>query len=279
MKKIFSLIFLLFLVSTTTAQSINWMKDFKEASLLAQETGKPMLLDFTAPWCKPCLEMDKSFWTRPDVIELVNNFIAVKVDFDKDVKLVRKYYVSAIPNVTTTDPWGNGLNYNRGFGSDTKRYLDQLKLVPKDFSSIKDSVALLETEKNNITELKKVADFYSQNKLYYQSNEFFKKILKLETDSAAKENLLLQIGFNYLRSSAPDDAEDFLKDFQKEFPQSKQNETALFGLAFANLQKDKIKNAEKLFVKLKAEYPNSNLIAQLEGEILKAKEKAKENKK
>lgn len=275
MKKIFSLVFLLFLVSTTNAQSINWFKDFKQASQLAQETGKPMLLDFTAPWCKPCLEMDKSFWTRPDVIELASNFIAVKVDFDNDTKLVRKYYVSAIPNVTTTDPWGNGLNYNRGFGSDTQRYMNQLMLIPKDFSSIKDSVALLEIEKENVAELQKVADFYSENKLYFQSNEYYKKLLKLETESSNREKLFLQIGFNYLRSSAPDDAEDFLKDFQKEFPQSNQNETALFGLAFAYLQKEKVKNAEKIFVKLKTDYPNSKYIVQLESEIAKAKEKKK----
>lgn len=275
MKKIFFFVVLLFLVSTTNAQSINWLKNFKEASKLAQETGKPLLLDFTAPWCKPCLEMDKTFWTRPDVIELVDNFIAVKVDFDNEQGLARKYYVYAIPNVTTADPWGNGLTYNRGFGSNPQQYLDQLKAIPKDFTPIKEPLALLETDKNNLSLLTKVADFYSQNKLYYQSNEYNKRILKLENDSVKRETLIINIGLNYLRSNAPKEAEEFFKDFQKEFPQSEKNEIALFGLTFANVQKEKLKNAEKLFVKLKADYPDSVFIKQLEEEFSKAKENKK----
>ncbi len=268
---------LLFFISTANAQTINWLKDFKEAKTIALETGKPLMLDFTASWCKPCQEMEKTFWTRPDVIELAQNFVAVKVDFDKEKNLAGKYYVSAIPNVVTADPWGNGLGFSRGFGSNSEKIFSHLKAIPKDFGLIKDSVLLLENDKNNLAALNKLADFYTQNKLYYQSNDYNKKVLKLETDSAKRETLMITIGFNYIRSNAPDDAEDILKDFQKEFPQSPKNEMAVFGLGFANLQKDKLKPAEKFLEKLKTDYPKSSYIAQLENEIGNKKSREKKD--
>src|SRR5262245_39356653 len=94
---------------TVNAQQINWLKNYKEASALAKETGKPLLLDFTASWCKPCQMMEQTFWTRPDVIELSARFVCVKVNFDNEMNLRTKYGISAIPNVTFTDPWGMAL--------------------------------------------------------------------------------------------------------------------------------------------------------------------------
>ncbi len=268
-------VLVLFLTISANAQTINWLKDFKEASRLARETGKPLLLDFTASWCKPCLEMDKSFWTRPDVIELANQFVAVKLNFDSEKGLARKYYVSAIPNVVAADPWENGLTFSRGFGSNSDLILARMKVVPKDFSPVKEAFEQLETDKKDIEALTKIAGFYNDRKFYYQSNEYAKQILKLETDVAKRETLMINIGFNYLRAGEPDEADDYFKDFRKEFPQSKNNEAAIFGLGFASVQKKKIKSAEKILAELKTAYPESGYIAQLEKEIAGAKASGK----
>jgi thiol-disulfide isomerase/thioredoxin len=277
MKKIFRcLLIIIPLVAATSAnaQSVNWLKDFDEAKQMAKETGKPILLDFTASWCKPCQEMEKTFWVRTDVIELTKDFIAVKVNYDNERGLAEKYYVSSIPNVTITDPWGNWLNYTRGFGSNTDvEILNQLQSVPKDFSPIAKETSDIETDKNNVEALIKLAEFYNQHKFYSQSNEFSKRILKLETDPLKRENLLINIGFNYIRSSEPNEAEEFLEDFQKEFPNSKTNEVAFYGLVFVNIQKNKLKSAGKILEKFKTEYPESKYISQLEEEIVKAKQK------
>ena len=181
----FQLFVIIFLATAicVNAQSIEWLKDFDEASRISQESGKPMLLDFTASWCKPCQQMEKTFWTRSDIIELSKNFVAVKVNFDNERSLTRKYFVSAIPNVTTTDPWGNSLNFSRGFGGNSENILEILKSIPKDFSPVKQSFADIEIDKNNLEALTKISDFYTENKFYYQSNEFNKRILKLEINA------------------------------------------------------------------------------------------------
>lgn len=267
-------IFLVLLAtSCVNAQKIEWLKSYKEASKIARETGKPMLLDFTASWCKPCLEMDKSFWTRPDIIDLASTFVCVKVDFDSDKGLASKYGVVAIPNVTTTDPWGNGLNFSRGFGNNADQIITRLKFVPKDFLPISEAFQQIEVDKNNITALTKIADFYEQSKFLYQSNVYRKKLLKLETMQPKREELLLKIGLDYLRVGAPEDAEDCFKDFQKDFPQSAGNEIALFGLIYVNLQKKKLGNAEKTIEKLRSAYPGSQYLAKAETDLNDLKQK------
>ncbi len=59
-------------------KQIVWEKDYKKAQTAARESGRPLLLDFTAEWCKPCKAMDETFWVRADVVEAMKPFIAIK---------------------------------------------------------------------------------------------------------------------------------------------------------------------------------------------------------
>src|SRR5688572_7630986 len=111
---------LLFLLSTTNAQAIEWLTDQNAARQIAIQTGKPILYDFTAKWCGPCKRMDREFWPKPDVVELSKQFVCVKVDFDTEKALKAKYDIRAIPNVVFTDPWGRGLLGQKGFGAGTE---------------------------------------------------------------------------------------------------------------------------------------------------------------
>lgn len=225
------LIVLLFLISlflfvkSTNAQQINWLTDYKKANKIAVETGRPILLDFTAAWCKPCREMEKVFWSRADVIELAAGFVCVKVDYDKNQNLVYKYGVGMLPNVFTTDSWGSALNLHRGFGLNADAVIiENLRAVPKDFSQIKEAVEKITSNKNNLNSLAQVADFYQQKKFYYLSTEFFKRMLKLEKDASKRESLMLKLAENYLQIGWNAEAKNMLETIKKEFPNSEQME-------------------------------------------------------
>lgn len=257
-------------------QQISWLNDFKEAGKIAVESGKPMLLDFTASWCKPCREMEKIFWTRADVIELAKNFVCVKVDLDQNARLADKYGVSAIPNVVSTDSWGYGLAFHRGFGLKADaEIMEKLRAVPKDFSQIKEANDTIAADKNNLAALSKIADFYQQKKIYYLSSEFYKRLLKQEKNPAEREKLLLTLGFNYLKIGWSKDAKDLFEKFQKEFPASAQADAALYGKFYACAQQNSLDDAEKILAELKAKYPKSKFVSLAEQNLEKVKSSSK----
>lgn len=219
------LIVLSFLISlfvlTADAQKIEWLTDYKTAQKIAAETGRPMLLDFTAEWCKPCREMEKRFWTRADVIEIAQKFVCVKIDYDKNERLVYKYGVGMMPNVFTADSWGAALNFHRGFGANAgAEIIEKLLAVPKDFTELKESGAHLASNKNNLPALGQMADFYQRRKFYYLSSEFYNRILKLEKDRAERERVMFILSENYLQIGWNGEAKEMLETIKKEFPNS-----------------------------------------------------------
>jgi len=58
---------------------------YKEAIEGNKKNGKPILLEFYADWCIPCLEMEKTVFKDPAVIkELKNNFHFVRLNTEKE---------------------------------------------------------------------------------------------------------------------------------------------------------------------------------------------------
>jgi thioredoxin:protein disulfide reductase len=70
----------------------------------AKEDGLPVILDFSADWCIPCMELDRDTWTDSKVIEATKDFSRLKVDmtfFDspESEALRKKFNISGVPTV------------------------------------------------------------------------------------------------------------------------------------------------------------------------------------
>jgi len=58
---------------------------YKEAIEGNKKNGKPILLEFYADWCVPCIEMEKTVFKDPAVTkELKNNFYFVRLNTEKE---------------------------------------------------------------------------------------------------------------------------------------------------------------------------------------------------
>jgi len=285
MKKFFNASFIVIfstLVTFSQTEGIVWEKDFKKAQQAARTSGKPLLLDFTAVWCKPCQMMDKEFWVREDVIEASKPFIAVKIDFDNDKGVVSKYGVSAIPFVIFTDPLGNLITFRRGF---SRKNVEELNMIfdemPKDFSPMIKFYEALDLKKDDGLALFQIANAYRGAKMLVLSNEFYKKALKtseIQADAEKRATSYLSIGANCLNLQDYKQGVDILEDFLKTNPTGKTKESALYFIIYGSANNKKIKEADKYLQMLKTEFPASNNIAKAEAVIEKAKNQPKKEK-
>lgn len=74
--------------------SVTQLNDTQFESFI-QNAEKPVIVDFWAPWCGPCMKMKPVFEELAN--ELKDQYLFVSVNFDEAQKIAKKYGVSSIP--------------------------------------------------------------------------------------------------------------------------------------------------------------------------------------
>ncbi|MDZ7345839.1 MAG: thioredoxin family protein [candidate division KSB1 bacterium] len=80
-------------------------------SLLAE--GKPVFIDFYADWCAPCKQLDRRTFSDPQVAELAESFVMLKVDCtqpnERVKSLMQQFQVSGMPTLVFLSKSGKEL--------------------------------------------------------------------------------------------------------------------------------------------------------------------------
>lgn len=109
---------LLFILSTTiipaTAQSTQWYT-YEEGILAAGVKERPVIMDFYADWCQPCIAMEEGTYPDPRVVGEMSDFIAIKVDTQKRIDIESKYGIAYYPTVVFLDSKGQELSRHVGY--------------------------------------------------------------------------------------------------------------------------------------------------------------------
>jgi len=80
------------------AETIKWYS-YDEGMTLGKSQHKKIFINFFADWCGYCVKMDKGTFVDPQVVSFLNqNFIAIKVDSDKENTLAARYKVRGLPS-------------------------------------------------------------------------------------------------------------------------------------------------------------------------------------
>lgn len=87
------------------AERVNWSPDVETALRSANQSGRLVLMKFTADWCGYCKKMERETFTRPNVARAVNEqFVPVLVDADKHQNLVKSLNIKGLPALLVVSP-------------------------------------------------------------------------------------------------------------------------------------------------------------------------------
>ncbi len=119
--------------AATQKAGIPWLADHDQALAKARESGRPMMIDFTAEWCAACHELEKYTYTDSAVIAESGRFVPLMLDCtdDKDpaIKALQaRYGVSGLPTIVFVMPDGTIVKTLIGF-IEAPEFLTHMKEV------------------------------------------------------------------------------------------------------------------------------------------------------
>jgi thiol-disulfide isomerase/thioredoxin len=85
---------------------LKFVEGYAQGYALAVSGRKPMLVFFTAPWCRFCHQMAGEAFTHPQVVTLAERFVCILVDADRDPQTCRQFQVTSYPTVQFVSPRG-----------------------------------------------------------------------------------------------------------------------------------------------------------------------------
>ena len=113
--------------------SISWHPYDEDWINEARASEQPVIMDFYADWCIPCLELDRKTFTDPEVIAVAERFVRLKVDltqFDSPEAeaLRKKYEIAGVPTIVFLDSNGEEVLSSRVVGYlPPDRFLEKMK--------------------------------------------------------------------------------------------------------------------------------------------------------
>lgn len=118
--------------------SLSWYPYNDDWVAEAKASEQPMMIDFYADWCIPCLELDRKTFTDPKVIAVAERFVRLKVDlthFDSPEAeaLRKKYDIAGVPTIVFLETGGVEAKSSRVIGYlPPDKFLERMKpLLPK----------------------------------------------------------------------------------------------------------------------------------------------------
>jgi len=69
-----------------------WRDTLEQAREESRSSGLPMMIDFFADWCAPCLELERVTFQDPKAREVLSRFIPVRIDLSHDSAQNNKYW-------------------------------------------------------------------------------------------------------------------------------------------------------------------------------------------
>ncbi len=91
---------------TTSVPTVAFSLDHDASIARAQRFGQPVLLFFTAEWCKYCHQLADDVLSLPEIQNLTRSFQCIQIDADAHPELCKQYGVTGFPTLICLGPQG-----------------------------------------------------------------------------------------------------------------------------------------------------------------------------
>jgi protein disulfide-isomerase len=117
-------------------QTIHWQPNLEAAERLAAKTNRLVLIHFWAPWCGPCMNMERTVFAQPEVgPALEPNFVMVKLNADDSQATARIYQVMTLPTDVIVTPSGRMIT-SMPSSSKPQQYVAQLNQAAATYKQV-----------------------------------------------------------------------------------------------------------------------------------------------
>ncbi len=264
-------------VSSSRARAqavVEWELGFEKGLEIAHASDKSVLLDFSADWCSPCRLMEKTIWMDPELVAVLReSMVPVRIDFDSEKKLARRFRVSAIPTMIWADPWGNELGRNLGF-TDVPTLLSVIESLPEDFQPVASFQELVSRNPEHARALLNIASIYREEGYLVAADSFYERALeaskKGKTEPQVAEQAYVGLGLNMLARRHAVEARKLFEKATK-LPAGPHRAVALYDLVAAHAQLGEERKAGERLEELRLAYPDDEKLAAAEALVSKLK--------
>jgi hypothetical protein len=180
--------------------------------------------------------MDAEVYPDPRVIRAFEEkAIGVRIHFDLQPDVARRYNVTGLPYLLFTNPYGTPLVYSRGLmeAEDLAKIIEAMPSLER----INEVDRILQAKKDDPVALVGMGRELRAAAFWEASNTFYDRALKqraVRNDAALREAVTLNMALNWLELQNGEAAEQILQRWLKEFPKSARRAEATAALERAH---------------------------------------------
>ncbi|MBN2763424.1 MAG: thioredoxin family protein [Bacteroidales bacterium] len=203
----------LILASSAGAQ-IHMLRNYDLARSIASKSGRLIVMDFWASWCRPCKDMDVELWQNPATQKFATYFVGVRIDVEAEENLVKRYRASSIPKVIIATVNGDIIWEQEGY-DEAATYMLVFEDLPSDVTELNKQLQIIAANKNDLQanysaglEFQRLGKVNNNSKLknsFLKNSEvYLQKAIKLSTDSLLTKQIELKSLANKELLNQPD---------------------------------------------------------------------------